>query len=169
MTAWLRSLWHHLTYRGIAIALTSFALDQASKYALAAYLPPYSRSRISITPFMDFVHIRNSGISYGLFSGMGTWGRIALIAITLGVIVICGVWLARARDRWRSLALGLILGGGVGNLWDRIIHGAVVDFISLHAFSYYWYVFNLADIWLTFGIIMLFWAETINPKDEEAK
>ena len=161
----LKTLSDNLFYRGVAIALIGFALDQASKYALEAYLPSHSRHRLFITPFMDFIHIRNSGISYGLFSGMGVWGRVALIAITLGVIAVCCVWLARAQDRWRCLALGLIIGGGAGNLWDRTINGAVLDFISLHAFGYYWYVFNLADIWLTFGVILLFWAETINmPK-----
>ena len=158
-----------LVYKSLALAAVSFVLDQASKYAIAAALPPYARVKITITPFMDFIHIRNSGISYGLLSNMGAEGRWLLAALTLGVITICCIWLARAQDSLRGFALGLIIGGGAGNLWDRLIHGAVVDFISLHAFGYYWYVFNLADVWLTFGIILFFWAEIMTNKDDKQK
>ncbi len=154
-------------YKSLIVAGVGFALDQASKYAIAAYLPPHSRTKLPITPFMDFVHIRNSGISYGLFSGMGPAGRWLLAALTLAVIAICFVWLTRLRDRLRSFALGLIIGGGLGNLYDRLVHSAVIDFISLHALGYYWYVFNLADIWLTCGIILFFWAEVITDKTDK--
>ena len=72
-------------------------------------------------------------------------------AITLALIV----WLIRNRDGLTAVALGLLIGGAIGNTIDRIIHGAVVDFVSLHAAGFYWYVFNLADVWVVAGVGLL--------------
>jgi len=149
-----------LLYQGYALALFALIADQLSKLAITMALPLAPiRRKITLTPFLDFVHIRNSGISYGLFSGMGEAGRWLLVLIASGLIALCWVWLKQAQARRHMFALALIIGGGLGNLFDRIVYGAVIDFVSLHAFGYYWYVFNLADLWLTCGIVLFFLAE----------
>ena len=155
-----------LTQQGYIIASVFFILDQLSKWAVLATIPSFSH-KVQITPFMDFIHLRNSGVSYGMFSGYGAWGRWLLTLVALALIIICARWLSKAQSLRHAYALGLIIGGGSGNLLDRLLHGAVIDFISLHAFGFYWYVFNIADICLTFGIILFFIAEFTKNSQED--
>lgn len=146
-----------LQHQAYWVAGVSFALDQLSKIAIIFTLP--FRHKITLTPFMDFIYILNRGVSYGLLSGLGPWGRWFLVVVALGLIAVCWHWLKTAPSPMHALSLGLIIGGGFGNVLDRLLYGGVVDFISLHAFGFYWYVFNVADMWLTCGIIMFFLAE----------
>ena len=146
-----------LTQQAYALAGLLFIIDQLSKWLVLATIPP--RRKMEITPFLDFIQVRNSGVSYGFLSGFGEWGRWGLSAVTLGIIIVCILWLKKARSTLHAYAFGLIIGGGAGNLFDRILHGAVIDFVSLHAFGFYWYVFNVADVALTCGILLFLLAE----------
>ena len=142
---------------GLTIAAIAAGLDQTSKWAIMRILDLETLRRVEILPFLDFAFIWNYGISYGLFSSGSEVARWLLIGLTLAVTTYLARAIMAAYGPLTRLGYGLIIGGALGNLADRIIHGAVVDFISLHYAGYYWYVFNLADIWITFGVVLLLW------------
>jgi signal peptidase II len=140
---------------GLLIAATTFVLDQITKYAVLYGLDLATRGKIYLAPFADFVLAMNRGISYGLFPQDGELGRWFLFSIKIGASVLFFFWLRRAGSKIVAVALGLLIGGAVGNALDRAIQGAVVDFVSLHAFGFRWYVFNLADTAIVAGVIGL--------------
>lgn len=138
---------------GIAAAVATFVLDQATKlWVLSLAIP--ERGPLRIAPFLDITLVWNRGISYGLLQqdGLGRW---LLVAATVAASVGLTVWLMRARHAVVRLALGLIVGGALGNLVDRVAYGAVVDFVHLHAGSFSWYVFNVADAAIVVGVGLL--------------
>ena len=94
----------------------------------------------------------NRGISYGLFQQGTDLGRWALIGVSVVACVAMAIWLARAANRLLAVSLGLILGGAAGNVVDRAAFGAVFDFVHLHAGSFSWYVFNVADAAIVAGV-----------------
>jgi signal peptidase II len=148
---------------GLALAAVAAGLDQTSKWAVMHVLGLESLRRIEILPFLDFAFIWNYGISYGLFSSGSELARWLLIGLTLAVTAYLARAMMTTPGPITRFGYGLIIGGALGNLADRIIHGAVVDFISLHYAGYYWYVFNIADIWISLGVVLLiwgFWRET---------
>jgi signal peptidase II len=143
---------------GLAIAALTLVLDQITKLWVLFGYRLTEQGRVSVLPFMDFVMVWNRGISYGLFQQDALVGRLVLLAITAGAVVFLSVWLARETSRLSALALGLILGGAVGNAIDRAAYGAVVDFVLLHAAGYEWYVFNIADAAIVVGVALLLYA-----------
>ncbi|MGV2980020.1 signal peptidase II [Camelimonas sp. ID_303_24] len=140
---------------GVWLAIVVLALDQASKLWLMFGADIANRPPMVLTPFLEFVLVWNRGISYGLFQMPHAVGRWALVIGSALATVLLGVWLARARTRMLALGLGLIIGGAVGNLIDRIYWGAVVDFVHFHVGDFSWYVFNVADAAIVFGVIAL--------------
>ena len=122
--------------------------------------------RVEILPFLDFAFIWNYGISYGLFSSGSDAARWLLIGLTLAVTTYLTRAMMTTHGPLTRLGYALIIGGALGNLVDRIIHGAVVDFVSLHYAGYYWYVFNLADIWISLGVVLLVWGLWREPEPE---
>ena len=125
-----------------------------------------------LAPVADLVLVRNYGISYGWFQWLGGSARWALLALTAVAVVFLVMWLARAGSRLSALALGLIIGGAIGNAVDRVTQGgAVIDFIRLHVFvggvDHDWYVFNLADAAIVAGVAALLY-ESLRP-DRAAK
>ena len=118
-----------------------------------------ARGNVSLTPFLDLVLTWNTGISYGLFRQEGPLGQWTLLALKLIAVVLLWIWLSRASSRVTAVALGLIIGGAIGNAVDRVAYGAVADFVLLHVstttFNFSWYVFNLADAAIVFGVIGL--------------
>ncbi len=140
---------------GVALAIIVLALDQASKLWLMFGADIANRPPMVLAPFLEFVLVWNRGISYGLFQMPHAVGRWALVIGSVIATVLLGVWLARARTRMLALGLGLIIGGAVGNLIDRIYWGAVVDFVHFHVGDFSWYVFNVADAAIVFGVIAL--------------
>ena len=101
----------------------------------------------------------NVGISFGWFQTDNQLAQIALMVIKAVAVIVLGVWMARSRTLLATLALGLIIGGAVGNGIDRFLHGAVVDFALFHlqigGNTYNWYVFNLADVAIVAGVAAL--------------
>ena len=110
-----------------------------------------SKGRLYVTPFMDFIMVYNPGISYGIFGGGGEIQRWILVVLSGLIISYLIYWIRSSTSKFLSFGLCLIIGGALGNMVDRIIYGKVVDFISLHVFDYYWYVFNIADIAIVSG------------------
>ena len=142
---------------GLALALSVAALDQASKaWALHALAGEGPRP---LLPGLDLVLAHNPGISYSLLRADGLAGRLILIAIALAALTALAVWIARTPSRLAAAALGLIAGGTVGNVADRIRVGAVVDFLYFHTpvplgpLSNY--IFNVADVGITAGCALL--------------
>jgi signal peptidase II len=160
------------TALGLVTALIVGVLDQASKLWLLYGFDLADRGRVALAPVMDLVLVRNFGISYGWFQGLGGSARWALVALTAAAVVFLLAWLARVGSRLSGLALGLIIGGAVGNAIDRVAQGgAVIDFIRLHAviggIDRDWYVFNVADAAIVAGVAGLLY-ESARP-DRAAK
>jgi signal peptidase II len=165
-------LWGPLTRLGLIAAGASAAFDQAVKYWLVAVYGLGTRGRVPVTPFLDLVLVWNTGISYGLFQQDGALGKWFLLAIKLGAVVLIWVWLARSQSRLTALALGLIMGGALGNAVDRLVYGAVADFALLHLttaqWSLNWYVFNLADVAIVAGVAVLVYESLVAARAAKA-
>jgi len=144
---------------GIIAALAVLALDQASKAWLLFVLDIGHRGAVAVTPFFDLVLEWNTGISYGWFQNEGATGQVVLLAVKAVAVVVLAIWMARSRTLLATLALGLIIGGAIGNAIDRFTYGAVVDFAMFHVQiggkPFYWYVFNLADVAIVAGVAAL--------------
>ena len=144
---------------GVIAALAVLALDQASKAWLLFVFDIAHRGAVAVTPFFDLVLAWNTGISYGWFQDEGATGQAVLLAVKAVAVIVLAIWMARSRTLLATVALGLIIGGAIGNAIDRFAYGAVVDFALFHVqiggkpFS--WYVFNLADVAIVAGVAAL--------------
>lgn len=145
-------LWGRFSLFVFVIALIGLVLDQASKLWLLHGFGLAENGPVDLLPVLEIVLVWNRGISYGLFQQDGELGRWLLAGLTVAVTIGLWVWSARCRTRLVALALGLVIGGAVGNGIDRLAYGAVVDFVHFHAGSFSWYVFNLADVWIVAGV-----------------
>ena len=149
--SWLWGPWSRL---GLSIAMAVLVLDQAHKWWMLVVYRIEGKGRVAVMPFLDLVYVKNLGISYGV--GAGTLGQPGLALFAMLAAFAMTVWLARSPNNWvMAASIGLIVGGAVGNAIDRILLGGVADFFSLHAFGFYWYVFNIADIAIVAGVIGL--------------
>lgn len=160
-------IWGRYSVLGIIFGFLSFAVDQAHKYWMLydfwpskncnAFTPGLSIEPCiyKVTSFMNYVMVWNAGISYGLFPQDGALGRSILIAIACFAVIILIFWLARVKNAITAIAIGLIIGGALGNALDRYLYGAVADFFSFHLNGFYWYVFNIADVAIVAGVIGL--------------
>jgi signal peptidase II len=151
--------WGPLSAFGLAIAGFACVLDQAVKLWLLLVFDLSGRAPVEATPFLQLILTWNTGISYGLFQQTGPVGQWALLAFKAAAVVFLWVWLARAPSRLTAVALGLIIGGAVGNAIDRLHWPGVMDFVLLHVetanWSFRWYVFNLADVAIVAGVVGL--------------
>nr|VFK50925.1 MAG: signal peptidase II Aspartic peptidase. MEROPS family A08 [Candidatus Kentron sp. TUN]VFK52094.1 MAG: signal peptidase II Aspartic peptidase. MEROPS family A08 [Candidatus Kentron sp. TUN] len=131
-------------------------LDQATKYLASTMLDLYDP--VSVLPFFNFTLTHNPGAAFSFLSNAGGWQRWLFIGLTIVISVILIHWLRNVpRGETRlSVALTLVLGGALGNLWDRLTLGAVIDFIDLHYHGWHWPTFNVADSAITIGAILLF-------------
>ncbi len=161
----------HLTIKqALGLTLLLALIDQLSKIAIVYGAGFATHESVQVLPFLNFTLVWNYGISYGLFSDGGMSGRVFLIGLSIVAIGVFVFLMRGAENNFQSLAYALICGGALGNLIDRLWHGAVVDFISLHAAGYYWYVFNLADIWITLAVILLLYeAFFVKAQNNEAE
>jgi signal peptidase II len=152
-------LWGPLTAFGLAAAAVVGALDQALKLWLLFAFRLAERGTVAVAPFVDLVLTWNAGISYGWFQQEGPFGQWALLALKTVAVALLWIWLARTVTRPTALALGLIIGGAIGNAIDRLAYGAVADFVLLHlqtaTWRFNWYVFNLADVAIVAGVGVL--------------
>ena len=144
--------WGPFSLFGLAVAAIALGIDQAFKWWMLQVVDFAARGKLEVTPFFDLLLVWNRGISYGLLPNLGAW---PLVAIQVLVSVFMVLWLAGADNRFRALAAGLIIGGALGNITDRLRFGAVADFFHFHIGSYSWYVFNLADVAIVAGAAFL--------------
>jgi signal peptidase II len=144
---------------GLIAAVAVLALDQASKIWLLRVFDIAHRGAVKLTPFFDLVLAWNVGISFGWFQNDSPAAQIILMLIKAVAVIILAVWMARSRTLMATVALGLIIGGALGNAIDRFAYGAVVDFALFHVQiggnTFNWYVFNLADVAIVAGVAAL--------------
>ena len=144
---------------GILSAVISLVLDQASKLWLLNVFDLNRRGGMRLTPFFDLMPAWNTGVSYGWLQNDSPAGQIALMAVKAVAVVALTIWMVRAQTRLATVALGLIIGGAIGNAIDRLAYGAVFDFALFHVEiagnTYNWYVFNLADVAIVAGVAAL--------------
>ena len=142
---------------GFVLAAVVIGLDQYTK-ALASAELQY-RVPVEITAWFDLMLAHNTGAAFSFLASAGGWQRWFLAGVALVVSVVVSVWLTRLKhsEQVLGIALGLVLGGGLGNLIDRVSLGYVVDFISWHYNDWYWPAFNIADSAICVGAVLLVW------------
>lgn len=136
---------------GLHIAGVIVAADQFTKWLIVETVMNPPRV-IELTPFFNLVMVWNRGISFGAFGNGSAWTSWALTAVAAIIVAGLLVWLWRAKTRLIAVALGLVIGGAIGNVIDRVRVGAVADFLDFHVGSYHWPAFNLADSAITVGV-----------------
>ena len=139
--------------KGLIICFVLVFLDQFTKQTVLTQIT--ETDSVPILPILDFVLIWNTGISYGLFDSSGMFGRVTLSGLGLLITLFLLIQMVRSTGKLERLGYCLIIGGAIGNIIDRVIYGGVIDFISFHYENYYWYVFNLADVWISLGVITI--------------
>ncbi|MCP3447534.1 MULTISPECIES: signal peptidase II [unclassified Bradyrhizobium] len=144
---------------GILAAVVTLVADQASKLWLLNGFDLARRGVVKVMPFFDLVLAWNIGISFGWLQNDGQAAQLALMAVKVVAVIALAIWMARSQTRLATVALGLIIGGAIGNGIDRLAYGAVVDFALFHieigGITYNWYVFNLADVAIVAGVAAL--------------
>jgi len=139
---------------GIFIGLSVFAIDQCTKTIVLS--SPEFDEDISVAPVLSLVRFQNEGISFGLLDGSPPW-LLSTGATIVVVALLC--WLWRTADRLLAAALGLVLGGALGNIADRLLYGAVTDFLDFHIANYHWPAFNFADSMIVCGVFLVLISE----------
>ena len=150
------------------IVLVIFSFDRISKVLILNILEDKDKVDIYINSFLNFYLVWNKGIGFGLFSSDGStaYNLITFIIFVINGIIIYLVFIEKGIKVYFLLT---ILGGSLGNLFDRLYYNAVPDFIDLNYQGYHWFIFNVADIFITVGIICLIFAELINYKSNDEK
>lgn len=169
-----KSLFNPSVYYSLTAAVLAFGLDRAQKgfqvagecvaigaapcvEVFTSYVPFAMTGWrggevVKVTDFFDYVLVWNTGISYGLLDGLPVWG---LGVIMLVAIVALAIWWVRADSALIRMGLALCIGGALSNALDRLIYGAVADFFHLHWGTWSFYIFNIADVAITIGVILL--------------
>ncbi|MEM6406068.1 MAG: signal peptidase II [Pseudomonadota bacterium] len=139
----------------LIISVMIIGLDQLSKAWILAHFQEYQVQ--VIWPVFNLTLVYNTGAAFSFLADAGGWQHYFFVTLATAVSVALIVWLKRlsASEHWVAWALALVLGGALGNLIDRLLHGKVVDFLQWHWQSYYWPTFNVADMAITTGVILL--------------
>jgi signal peptidase II len=140
----------------IATAFTIFLADQLSKWLVIGPLQLQTIRQIPVLPIFNLTWTENRGISLGLLTADGELGRWLLVAMTAAIAGGIAWWITREHNRWDQLSLGMVLGGAIGNILDRVRFGYVVDFADLHFGDFRpFLVFNVADAAISIGVVIL--------------
>lgn len=150
---------------GLIAAVVVLVVDLATKAYFYSFLfnPP---TRIVVTDFFNLTAVWNYGVSFGLMRAEAEWQWLKLLAITVAITGVVAYWLWTATDRATALACGLVLGGALGNIYDRATFGAVRDFFDFHLFGYHWPAFNVADAAIVCGVIILLYLALIESRHQ---
>ncbi len=163
----MRWIWGPCSRVGLWVVWVTFVVDQAHKWWMINVTQIPKGQRIYVTPFMDLVYVINKGVSYGLLDNAGPWLLTTFAVLIAGVL---WVWLSQAdTSRLMAVSLGLIIGGALANALDRLHLGGVADFFSFHAFGFYWYVFNIADVAIVAGVIGLLYDSFGTSRNDASK
>ena len=145
------------------IASTIFILDRLSKYFILELSSADENLNIPITSFLNFNLVWNSGIAFGLFSfnEQFYYNIITLIIIIISLVIL---FFAIKSKGVEKICFSIIFGGSLGNIFDRLYYTAVIDFIDIHINNIHWFIFNVADIFISFGVIVLISVEFLRIK-----
>jgi signal peptidase II len=141
-----------LPLMGLGVALLAIVLDQISKPLMRDWL---AAGDVQLAPFLTLVSAWNKGVGFSLLTMSQASGPYILSGLAIVIAAVMTVWLFRTSRFLPALALGLIIGGALGNVIDRLRLGAVFDFIDVHVAGYHWPAFNLADSALSIGVVLL--------------
>ena len=141
---------------GFAISAVIILLDQLTKWLMVNVVHLESVEQVRLLPFFNLTLVWNHGVSFGLLNDGGRWGSIGLIIFALIISALFARWLLQADRMWPGIGTGLVIGGALGNVIDRIVHGRVFDFLDFSGLGFPW-IFNVADSAITIGMIMLAW------------
>lgn len=140
---------------GIFVACITLALDQYSKYWLLEVYGMLERQQVAVFPGFNLVAVWNYGVSFGMFHSLGLDNANILIIFAALLTLVLMVWLVRAKQRFLSIALGLVIGGALGNIIDRARFGAVFDFLDVYIGAMHWPAFNIADSAICIGVCFI--------------
>ena len=146
------------------LILSTFSIDRLTKYWIVNKLD--SGIDISVTSFLSFNLIKNEGIAFGLFS-FDQKIYYNSLSILIFIIVMVIFWMIIKSKGLEKIGFSLVFGGAVGNLFDRIFYSSVPDFIDIHFGNFHWFIFNVADIFITLGVIILIYSEILLKKKHE--
>lgn len=152
---------------GLAVCAGIIVLDQVTKWLFLDIVRSASGT-IEITGFFNLVMVWNRGVSFGMFASDGDLGRWILSVLSLVIAAGLFLWLRKAGHWMLALALGLVMGGAVGNVVDRVRFGAVFDFLDLHVAGYHWPAFNVADAAIVVGVGLILLDGLVNKSDDAA-
>ena len=157
---------HRSWSRWLAVSVAIVVADLATKMWVTRVFAP--GEVLTVTPFFNLVLVHNTGAAFSFLAGAGGWQRWFFMAVSI-VVSIAIVWMLRRHhgDRLMATALALVLGGALGNLYDRVTLGQVVDFVQLHAAGYYWPAFNVADSAISVGVVLLVW-DSLRSRGQES-
>jgi len=151
--------------RWLGLSAIIVVADLATKAWISSSFAP--GEVLKVTPFFNLVLVYNTGAAFSFLASAGGWQRWFFMGVSV-VVSIAIVWMLSRRDNHPlvSAALALVLGGALGNLYDRVTLGHVVDFVQLHAAGYYWPAFNVADSAITIGVVLLVWDSLVGKNQE---
>jgi len=155
----------------LLLSVAVLLLDQLTKFWASAalnYADP-----VAVMPFFNLTLLHNPGAAFSFLADAGGWQRWLFVLLAITIVVALTIWLMRLRadERWTAFALAMIIGGAIGNLVDRLLHGYVVDFLDFHVGGYHWPAFNIADAAITVGVgillIISFRSETPSATEQK--
>ena len=161
-------LWGPLSLLGLSLAVAILVVDQVHKWWMLSVYDIQAKGRVTVLSFLDLEFVKNTGVSYGLFLQNTRQGQWLLASFAALAVCAMAIWLARGvTTKLVATSLGLIMGGAASNAIDRLNLGGVADFFSLHAYGFYWYVFNLADVAIVAGVVGLIY-DSLGPSRKDA-
>jgi signal peptidase II len=141
---------------GVTLVALVIVLDQLTKFWVYEALVVEGPRSIVVAPFFNLVTVWNYGVSFGMFNSGSSAASWIFILLALAISVALAAWLVRTDRHLISASLGLILGGAIGNVIDRVRYGAVFDFLDFHLAGWHWPAFNVADAAICVGVAVLF-------------
>jgi signal peptidase II len=150
--------------KALALSLVILILDRLSKHWILNIYDLPSLGQVEILPFFSLTMVWNRGISLGLFQANSEMGTYFLIGLTAVITIVLLIWLWSETKPMVAFALALVIGGSLGNIWDRVNYGAVADFLHFHVSNYNFYVFNVADAAITLGVVFMLWDALLLPQ-----
>lgn len=143
--------------RWLWLAVVVFLVDYLTKVWVVAAIPLGWQHRIEVLPIFNLLYVRNYGAAFSFLSDPGGLQRWLFSAIAIGVCLLLAFWMRRssAKEKLTNVAYALIIGGAIGNLFDRLIHGFVIDFLDFHIGNYHWPSFNVADSAICIGAALI--------------
>jgi len=152
-------------YIFVIVILLMFVMDRFSKEYIINFFLSYKEQSYYLLQFLNLTLVWNTGMAFGLLESESNSYHIVsfIIATVIGILII---WLCKSRFFFEKIALSIVIGGALGNFFDRIMFNAVPDFIDLHYGDFHWFVFNVSDIIITIGIIMLLLSDILKKNEK---